>query len=134
MKSDTVNYSQKRRYILGLSMIAVIALMHIFRVGSNLEGKWLSLYYSYASDFLLPFGFYFLLCISELKINFLRNWYVKAGLLLCITILAECLQYFGFYALGETFDPVDIVMYIAGVGAAVILERFVFRFQIPDYG
>lgn len=120
-----MNRAERSRYITGLSIIAIIALMHVFRVGSHLEGKWHSLYYSYASDLLLPFGMYFLLCISELRITILRKWYVKAGLLLSLTILAEILQYFGFYALGKTFDPVDIVMYFAGVGAAVVFERFV---------
>jgi len=118
--------AERSRYIAGFSIIAVIALMHIFRVGSHLEGRWHSLYYSYASDFLLPFGMYFLLCISELRITLLRKWYVKAGLLLSLTILAETLQYFGFYALGKTFDPVDILMYLAGVGTAVVIERFIF--------
>lgn len=107
-------------------MIIIVALMHFFRAGRYLEGNLHTLYYSYASDFLLPFSIYFLLCISERNIpNFLK-WYSKALVIIGIATLAEVLQYFGIYALGKTFDPVDILMYIAGVGTAVVIERFIF--------
>ena len=45
--------------------------------------------------------------------------------------IAEVGQYFGFYILGRTFDPIDIVMYAAGVLLAALVDwlfLIVFKF------
>ena len=105
--------------------------MHIFRVGSYLHGDLYLLYYSYVSDLIIPFGFYFLLCINELTIKILQKWYVKASFIIGITALVEILQLLGIYALGITFDPIDILMYALGVGIAVIFDRYLFKRFIP---
>ena len=104
----------------------VIAALHGFRVGASLPEKWKLIYYSYFSDFILPFGFYFLLCSKERSHPLLQNWGFKAGLIFASATTAECLQYFGIYALGVTFDPVDIVMYGLGATTAVFLDTFIF--------
>lgn len=116
---------------VGISVILVIALIHIFRVGSHLQGTLYTLYYSYMSDVVIPFGIYFLLCINELHTKCLRKWYVKAALITGLTTLMEILQLVGVYALGTTFDPVDILAYVSGVGIAVIFDRLIFKRFIP---
>lgn len=131
MEKNDHKQTQKIRLIVGLSIITIIALIHIFRIGSYLNGKLYLLYYSYVSDIIIPFGVYFWLCITELHISIFQKWYVKAAVIIGCTTLIEFLQLLGINALGITFDPVDILMYASGVGIAVIFDRFLFKRFIP---
>ena len=131
MKENENRLTLRNRIIVGLSIITVIALIHIFRVGSYLNGDLYIFYYSYVSDLIIPFGVYFLLCINELHIKILRKWYVKAAIIIGFTTLVEILQLLGIYALGITFDPIDIIVYALGVGIAVIFDRLIFKRLIP---
>jgi len=56
----------------------VIALIHVFRVGTYLDDALFTFYYSYFSDIIIPFGMYFLLCRNVVSCPFLRDWRVKA--------------------------------------------------------
>lgn len=131
MAENYFRRTRKTRIIVGISIILAIALIHIFRVGSYLHGDLYLLYYSYASDIIIPFGIYFLLCIDELYIKILGKWYVKVAIILGFTTFAEILQFFGIYALGETYDPIDILAYAVGVGSAAIFDKLVFSRFIP---
>ena len=104
----------------------LLALVHALRIGTLLDGRWYELYYSYFSDIVLPFGWYFLLCLSEASYRILGHWSRKAVIILALMTIAETLQYFGIYAFGTTFDPVDYVMYGLGVLLAVFVDRQVF--------
>jgi hypothetical protein len=124
---DKKNYSYSLPKILFIMLIMVaIALIHVFRMGQFLQGQAYDLYYSYFSDFILPFGAYFLLSLNDAAIPVLRRWYVKAGLIFVLTTSAEICQYFGIEVLGATFDPVDILIYASGVLAAAVLDVKVF--------
>lgn len=118
---------------MGLSIIIIIAIIHIFRLGTYLDGNSYIFYYSYGADVLIPFGIYFLLGINELHVKVLRKWYVKAAVIVGFATLLEILQFFGIYALGTTFDPFDILSYAIGVGIAVFFDRYVFRKIIPNW-
>ena len=91
MHKNENKLTQRNRIIIGLSIITIIALMHIFRVGSYLDNDLNLLYYSYVSDLTIPFGVYFLLCINELYIKTLQKWYVKAAIIILVTSLVEIL-------------------------------------------
>lgn len=84
---------QKTRILVVISMSLTIAAIHFFRFGSYLNGDWYLYYYSYASDILVPFGFYFLL-----------SWKVKATIMFGFSSLTEVMQAFGIHVLGVTFD------------------------------
>ena len=113
--------------ILFVILIQVaIALIHVFRLGQIFQGQAYNLYYSYFSDFILPFGAYFLLSLQEITISVFRKWYVKASLIFALTTLAEICQFFGIEVLGVTFDPFDILMYGIGVSVAVLIDVKVF--------
>jgi len=114
------------KIVIIISIQLVIAAIHIFRLGQIFEGNLYNLYYSYFSDLILPFGIYFLLSANEYSIPFLRHWRVKALAVFSLATLAEILQYFGVYALGVTFDPIDILMYGCGVILAAIVDTQVF--------
>lgn len=131
MEEKDIKITQRNRILVGISIISVIALIHIFRVGSYLKGDLYLFYYSYVSDLIIPFGIYFLLCIDELFIKILRKWYIKASIIWGITTLMEILQLFGIYAFGNTFDPIDILMYGLGVGFAIVFDRLLLKRFIP---
>jgi len=109
-----------------ISIQIFIGLIHIFRLGQLFNEELYILYYSYFSDLILPFGIYFLLSVNEFSIPFLRDWRIKAIIIFLVTTAAEICQYFGIYALGVTFDMIDIMMYSIGVVLAVIVDRQVF--------
>lgn len=131
MKENSSKHTQRNRKVVGLSIISIIAIMHVFSIGTYLNGSLKSLYYSYFSDLIIPIGIYFLLCIAEYKILIFQRWYIKAAIITGLATIAEVLQFFGIYALGKTFDPVDISMYVSGVVIAVIIDRLIFKQIIP---
>ena len=124
-------HTVRNRMIIGFSILTGIALIHIFRVGQYLKGDLFTYYYSYASDIMIPFGLYFLLCINESTIRFFRKWYVKALFVFGITTIIEILQLFGVYIVGVTFDILDILMYAIGVMIAVLSDRLILKRFIP---
>ena len=58
---------RKRAVVIGI-MLAIGAI-HFFRLGQYLSGRLYSYYYSCFSDVIVPFGAYFLLCLSESNIE-----------------------------------------------------------------
>ena len=104
----------------------IIAVIHIFRLGQIFNGNAYLLYYSHFSDFILPFGIYFLLSLNEPAIPILGKWYIKVGIVFFVTLLAEICQFWGIEFLGVTFDPIDIIMYGAGVLFAAYVDRKIF--------
>ena len=121
-----------RRLAVIYSIVALIAAVHIFRLGSYLQGELYNFYYSYFSDFILPFGCYFLLCASELYIPILRRWEAKFAIAFLIPSIAETCQYFGIPVLGSTFDPLDYFMYGIGALSAAVVDVQVFP-QVFDF-
>jgi len=82
---------------------------------------------SYANNLILPFALYFFLCLGE---RWLKTWQERALIALAIPIVLELGQLF-YYRFSiqryvGSFDPLDIVMSIIGVGLAVLIERKVF--------
>lgn len=116
---------RKRRAVIILVM-AAIAAVHLLRIGSHLEGDLYLLYYGYASDILLPFGFYLLLCAAEEQIHPLKNWWMKLATAFLLPAGAETLQAIGIPALGRTFDPLDYAAYACGAALGVAADRFIF--------
>lgn len=121
------------RLIVGIGIMLIIAAIHAFRIGTYLHGEWYSLYYSYASDILLPFGVYYLLSINEFQFKFLQKWWVKVIIIFCAMTFSEIMQYFGIYFFGVTFDPLDILMYSIGALLAAYFDTQVFDKFIPSW-
>jgi hypothetical protein len=114
-------------------VLLLIALVHLLRVGTLLHGAWFRLYHAYASDILLPFGAYFLLCARDGRSPLLADRRAKALVALGAPSLAETLQAFGVPALGRTFDRLDQAMYAGGVAIAVAADRFVLVRALPGW-
>ncbi len=86
-----------------------------------------TLWVSYANDLLLPFAFYFFLCLGE---RWLKTWQMRAGIAFAIPVLLELgqgfFQLFPIHRYMGAFDLLDILMYAIGVALAVIVEQKVF--------
>ena len=68
---------------------------------------------------------YFVVCLGRRNLGFLRDWRARAAAVLAAASAAEALLGLGVPMLGSTFDPLDFVMYVIGVLAAVLLDRIV---------
>ncbi len=121
---NKIRFSGRRGVIL--CIMAVIAIIHILRIGNYLSGVLYHLYYSYFSDLILPFGGYFLVCAAELKLPILRHWKPKLVISFFAPALAETFQFFDIPVLGSTFDPLDYLMYAFGAILAAIIDNQVF--------
>ena len=116
--------TRKKALIIGVQL--AIALIHILRIGQYLPESSKQMYYGYASDILLPFGFYFLLVLCEISYPLLHRWYMKSLAIFGLAALAEILQGMGVYVLGNVFDPIDFGAYAAGVLLAALVDRQLF--------
>ena len=125
--------SLKSHTIVGACIMSIIAAIHAFRLGSYFSGEAYILYYSYASDIIIPFGFYFVLSMNEIQIKFLQQWYTKAFIVFGMATFTEIMQIFGFYVLGVTFDIFDILMFGIGVAIAVLIDKLIFDRFIPHW-
>ncbi len=112
-----------RRQVVAVAVVGGVGAIHVLRVGSYLQGTAHRLYYSYASDVLLPFAMYFVLCLSERRLAILGGQTTRALVVLAAAGGAEVLQGLGVPTLGRTFDPLDFVMYGIGVLGAVVVDR-----------
>ncbi len=121
------------RKIVSLSIILLIASAHLIPVESYLNEGLQHLYFSYFSDLVLPFGFYFLLFFPERQLPILGRWEVKAAVVFLAPSIAETCQYFGLPVLGSTFDLLDYVMYALGTALAILVDTLVFS-RIFNYG
>ena len=131
MKEIDFRLNHRIRKIVGISILVAIAAMHAFRIGQYLNGNLYIYYYSFASDLILPFGSYFMLCMFETQVQFLRKWFVKALIVFAVMTFSEIMQIFGFYFFGVTFDILDILMFGIGVLIAVIIDTQIFERFMP---
>jgi hypothetical protein len=129
--SKNQRLNQISHTVVGVTIMLIIGAIHAFRFGSYLNGDVYILYYSYASDIIVPFGFYFVLSMNEIQIRFLQQWYAKAFIVFGLATFTEIMQIFGFYVLGVTFDIFDILMFGIGVALAVLLDKKVFERFVP---
>ena len=112
-----------KRMAVAIVVILLIAAIHIFRVGSYPSGRLFIFYYSFFSDIVIPIAMYFLLCINDITLPFLKGWMTKAVLVFLIAMATEIAQGFGIPLLGNTFDILDFVMFGIGVLLAVGLDK-----------
>ena len=109
--------------ILVIAIMVPIALLH-FITGSQYQGPFPLFVNGYLIDILLPFGFYFLLCLSEN--GMLKSPIVRGLLLFSAASFVELAQYRGIPLLGRTYDPWDFVMYGLGVLLAMLCDQLLF--------
>jgi hypothetical protein len=116
-----------KKMIVPIAVVLFIAAIHIFRIGTYFSGKLFILYYSFFSDIVIPIGIYFMLCMNAVFIPRLKNWKTKAAIVFVIAAATEIAQASGIPLLGNTFDPLDFVMFGVGIFIAVGLDKLFSR-------
>ena len=116
-----------KRVVVVVISVAV-GLLH-FVTGEGYRGPFPTFVNGYLIDILLPMSLYFLLSLTEHAL--FRSWVVKALSVFGVGVAVETAQFFGATLLGRTFDPLDYVMYAAGVLLAAFLDLFLFPRLFP---
>lgn len=114
---------QMQKRVVIVAIMIPIALLH-FLTGSHYRGPFPLFVNGYLLDILIPFGFYFLLCLNEGFI--MKSWLFKGMLIFVAAASVEIAQYLGIPLLGRTFDPMDINMYALGVLLAILCDSLLF--------
>jgi hypothetical protein len=125
--------TERTRKAVAIGIVVVVALLHAFRVGSYLPESLARLYYSYFSDIVVPFAVYFLLFMAVRHWRGLRDWRMKATVVFGVSAAAEALQGVGVPFLGQTFDPLDFVMFAVGVLLAVFVDQVLLARGLRDW-
>ncbi len=112
----------RRKKVVVVCLVVPIALLHFF-TGSAYRGPCPEFVNGYLLDILVPFAFYFLLVLPEHPL--LERWPVKALLVFGAGASVEIAQFFGAPILGQTYDPLDFLMYAVGVLLAALLDTVV---------
>jgi hypothetical protein len=116
-----------KRVVVVVIAVAV-GLLH-FVTGANYRGPFPVFVNGYLIDILLPMSLYFLLSLADLAP--FRPWWVKSLSVFGVGVVVETAQFFGAPLLGRTFDPLDYVMYAAGVLLAAFLDIVLFPRLFP---
>ena len=94
-----------------------------FVTGPSYSGPFTTFVNGYLIDLLLPFAMCLLLGIQEVKV--FRGRVVRFILVFGVGFVTETLQYFGVPLFGRTFDPIDYLMFAAGICGAFLFELLV---------
>jgi hypothetical protein len=112
--------------VISLGLLWFTTDFSFFRIFESQSTGWV-LWVSYAKDLILPFAFYFFLCLAE---RWLKTWQVRALIAFAIPTLIEIFQglYYQFTPTRYvgSFDLLDILVYAVGVGLAIFIERKIF--------
>jgi hypothetical protein len=119
-------YSKMARIIIVIFGL-LVGILH-FLTGSHYQGSIRLFMNGYLIDILLP-ALLFLLFIQTLQKQF--SWKARRIFSLLSVLLigftVEILQFFDIHFLGETYDPLDFLMYILGVGLGLLIDRMILK-------
>ena len=116
------------RRIVVVCIAVAVALLH-FPIGPGYRGPWRLFVTGYLIDILLPFAMVLVLGVS--RIDWLKPWWIRAGLVFLVGAASETLQYFGVPIFGRTFDPLDFAAFAFGTGLAAVFESSVLQ-RLPN--
>lgn len=114
--------------IHGVHRVVVVAIclgvggLH-FVTGASYDGPFPVFVNGYLIDISLPFAMCLLLGIQEHEP--FRGRVFRFILVFGVGFVTETLQYFGVPLFGRTFDPLDYLMFAAGIGGAFVFEWLV---------
>ena len=109
-------------------VFTLLVIAGLFVIGVGWASETIQrVFHSYFADIAIPFGYYFLLILLEVKYKPFKKWYIKAVTVFSLCALSETLQYFGIYAFAVVFDPIDYLMYALGSLLAAFVDRLLFK-------
>jgi hypothetical protein len=106
----------------------VVGLLH-FVTGPGYRGPCPAFVNGYMIDILLPFAMYLVLGVARQAI--LHSALAKGVSVFAVGAISETLQFFGVPIFGRTFDPLDYLMFVVGIGLAMVFEWAVLQ-RIPE--
>jgi len=111
--------TQSIQKLIVVVICLVVGGLHVV-TGPGYRGPFPAFVNGYLIDLLLPFAMCLLLGIQQSQV--LRGKTLRFFLVFGAGFITESLQYFGVPIFGRTFDPVDYLMYGAGVAGAFVFE------------
>lgn len=119
---------KNKKSVVFITALCVFVLALHFVTGPDYSGPIKSILKGYLIDVLLPMSVYLLLQVALRKQYAVSNSRIYAVVLTFFAgLIIENLQFLGYDILGSTWDPLDLVMYLTGIGLGVILDILVIK-------
>lgn len=120
----------KQSIYLIVAISLLVGLLH-FVTGPAYQGPFKQFVQGYLIDLLLPLNLYLLLQLSlRKKIRVRSSRFIAAVATFSFGVFVELLQLNNIHLFGSTYDPLDILMYGAGVGLGLLLDlTIISRFE-----
>jgi len=113
--------NKKSIYII-VSISIFVGLLH-FVIGPDYHGIFKHFIRGYLIDILLPVNLYLLIQISLRKyISVNKSRIIGAIITVAFGTIVEILQLYEIEFLGRTYDPLDLLMYVIGVGLGIVID------------
>lgn len=113
--------NKKSTYII-VSISIFVGLLH-FVIGPDYQGIFRHFIKGYLIDILLPMNVYLLIQIAQRSIiSVNKSRIIGAIITLSFGTVVEILQFFEIEFLGKTFDLLDLLMYVIGVGLGITID------------
>ena len=113
--------NKKSIYVI-VSISLFVGLLH-FLIGPNYQGICKHFIHGYLIDILLPLNLYLLLQISlRKKISVYKSRILAAIVTFLFGTTVEILQLYDLNFFGNTYDPLDILMYGIGIVLGIIID------------
>lgn len=107
-------------FIVAISIF--VGILHI-KIGADYQGIFKVFIRSYLIDILLPFNIYLLLQIGLRDyFSVINSKIIGAVLTFTFGVFTELAQLNNIPFFGNTYDPIDIVMYSIGVGFGLLID------------
>ncbi|MFA7090141.1 MAG: hypothetical protein WC128_09005 [Bacteroidales bacterium] len=108
-------------YII-VSISLFVGLLH-FIIGRDYQGIFKHFIRGYLIAILLPMSLYLLLQIALRKYMSINKARITGAIItFAFGTTVELLQFFEIEFLGRTYDPLDILMYLIGIGLGIVID------------
>lgn len=124
---DNQGYSTRAKIVVVIFALLVGAVHFI--IGPNYQGPFKPFLGGYLIDIILPASLFLLFHLflqGQLPRKVSR--FASVIMVLFIGFTVEILQFFDIHLLGETYDPLDFLMYILGVTLGFFMDKAIYRF------
>lgn len=117
-----VNMKNKKSIFFIVAISLIVGLLHVI-TGSNYQGMYRQFIRGYLIDILLPMNVYLLLQLALRKqVTVVRSRILGGLLTFLIGTSVEILQRVNIPLFGNTYDPLDLLMYGIGIGSGIMLD------------
>jgi hypothetical protein len=119
-------YSIKAKVIVVVFALLVGAIH--FLIGPNYQGVFKPFMSGYLIDIILPASLFLLLHLAlQKQLPRKVSRFASLIMVLFIGFSVEILQFFDIHLFGETYDPLDFLMYILGVILGFLIDKAIWK-------